>query len=88
MGEENSLETKVMAYFLYKSREDSPIRNKVKLFGDRADHLEPKSFLGRADVLVQHGCNVRNQTISQDPCAVLQCLEHLQLSIVRKLESS
>jgi len=39
MGEENSSETKAMAYFLYKSREDTPIRDKVKLFGDRADHL-------------------------------------------------
>ena len=72
-----------MAYFLYKSREDTPIRDKVKLFGDRADHLGPKSFLGRPNVLVQYGCNVRNQTIAQDPCAAPQILGNLQLSLVR-----
>jgi hypothetical protein len=79
------MEMKAMAYFLYTSREDTPIRDKVKLFGNRADHLEPKSVIGKADVLVQHGCNVRNQTISQDPCAVPQCLGHLQLSMVRDI---
>jgi hypothetical protein len=76
---------KAMAYFLYKSREDTTIRDKVKLFGDRADYLEPKSVFGRADVLVQHGCNVRNQTISQDPCAVPQPLGDLQLFMVRDI---
>ena len=74
-----------MACFLYKSREDTTIRDKVKLFGDRADYLEPKSVFGRADVLVQHGCNVRNQTISQDPCAVPQPLGDLQLFMVRDI---
>jgi hypothetical protein len=77
------MELKAMAYFLYKSREDTPIRDKVKLFGDRADHLGPKYVLGRPNVLVQHGCNVRNQTISQDPCTVPQILGNVQLSLVR-----
>jgi hypothetical protein len=49
----------------------------------RADHPESKSVLGRPNVLVQHGCNVRNQTISQDPCAVPQILGNLQRSLVR-----
>jgi hypothetical protein len=60
-----------------------PDPRQVKLFGDRADHLGPKSVLGRTNVLVQHGCNVRNQTIAQDPCAAPQILGNLQLSLVR-----